>query len=100
MYPVRTRYRDSPYVRSIYGFTQSVEERIPTFTRALDTYFDAHFEAIIEEWQLLTDHEVRDLEKRIDKVTQEINTLYDQKSVLEKRAANLETEITALEGIE
>ena len=99
MYPAN-RYRGSSYVRSISGFTHSVEERIPTFTRTLDVYFDAHFEAIIEEWQLLTDYELRDLEKRIDTVTSEINNLYNQKSVLETRAAALQAEVEALEGVE
>lgn len=83
---------------SIYEFTEAVERRIPTFTRALDNYFDAHFEGIIEEWHLLTTNELSGLEKRLDLVTEEIDKLYNKKSVLEKRAQVVETEIAALEG--
>ena len=97
MYPVKPKHRDSPYVRDIYEFTHAVERRIPTFTKTLDRYFDAHFEGIIEEWQLLTEHGLRDLEKRLENVTVEINTLYSEKSALEKRASVLEVEVTALE---
>lgn len=96
MYPT-TRYQ-SPYMRSIYGFTRSVEERIPTLEKALDRYFDANFEAIIEEWQLLTDYELRDLEKRLDTVTGQIDNLYAKKTDIEKRAKTLDNEIKALEG--
>lgn len=96
MYPT-TRYQ-SPYVRSIYGFTRSVEERIPTLEKALDRYFDANFEAIIEEWQLLTDYELRDLERRLDSVTEQIDSLYTKKTDIEKRAKTLDKEITTLEG--
>lgn len=97
MYPVKPKYRDSPYMRDIYEFTHAVERRIPTFTKTLDRYFDAHFEGIIEEWQLLTEHGLRDLENRLENVTVEINKLYSEKSVLEKRASALEAEVTALE---
>ena len=98
MYPVRNRYRDSPYLQSIYGFTRSIEERIPTFARTLDRYLDSNFEAFIEEWQLLTDHELRNLESRLESVTREIDALYNKKPVIEGRALNLEKEIGELEG--
>ena len=97
MYPVRDRYSVSPYLRSVSEFAQSLERRIPTLTRTLDRYFDAHFEEIVEEWQLLTDFELRNLEHRVDKVTEEINQLFREKSVIEKRAAALEGEIKELE---
>ena len=96
MYPT-TRYR-SPYVRSIYGFTQSVEERIPSLERTLDKYFDANFEAIIEEWGLLTDYELQDLERRLTTVTEQIDDLYSKKETIEKRVAKLDKEMAALKG--
>jgi hypothetical protein len=98
MYPMETKERGSRYVRTLYELSQSVEDRIPTFNRSLDRYFDAHFEAIINEWQLLTDHDLYDLERRVDHVTEEIDRLYLHKSVLEKQAAKLEEEIQFLEG--
>ncbi|MBU7018713.1 MAG: hypothetical protein HXS44_14480 [Theionarchaea archaeon] len=97
MYPVQRKYRDSSYLKSVYEFTDALEERIPTFTRTLDEYFDAHFEVIIEEWQLLTDNELRDLEKRLDLLTEEIDRLYGGKSVLERRASTLQRELEELE---
>ncbi|MBU7043581.1 MAG: hypothetical protein HXS47_08320 [Theionarchaea archaeon] len=98
MYPMKTKERGSRYVRSLYELSQSVEERIPTFNRSLDRYFDAHFEAIIDEWQLLTDRDLRDLERRVDHVTEEIDRLYLHKSVLETQVAKLTEEITFFEG--
>ena len=98
MYPVRERYRGvSPYLRSVSEFAQSVERRIPTLTRSLDRYLDLHFEDIVEEWQLLTDFELRDLEKRVDKVTADIDRLYQKKSDIGQRAASLEAGIKEIE---
>ncbi|MBU6998095.1 MAG: hypothetical protein HXS41_04515 [Theionarchaea archaeon] len=100
MYPTTTRTRlgDSPYVRKVYELPSSLENRIPTFEKTLDVYFDAHFEEIISEWQLLTDHDLHDLESRLDTVTREITALYTQKSDLEKRAEALKKELEKLEG--
>lgn len=98
MYPMETRGRSSQYMRTLHELTHSVEERIPTFNRSLDRYFDVHFEAIINEWQLLTDHDLSELERRVDLVTEEVDRLYLHTSVLKKQAANLEEEIQFLEG--
>jgi hypothetical protein len=95
---METTKRGSRYARTLYELSQSVEERIPTFNRSLDRYFDAHFEAIINEWQLLTDHDLYEMERRVDRVTDEIDRLYLHKSVLEKQAAKLEEDIQFLEG--
>lgn len=98
MYPMETRGRGSQYMRTLYELTHSLEERVPTFNRSLDRYFDVHFEAIINEWQLLTDRDLSELERRVDLVTEEIDRLYLHKSVLEKQTAKLEEEIQFLEG--
>lgn len=95
MYPVRTRF--SGYRKSVYRTTHALEERIPTFAGRLDQYFDAHFEDIIEEWNLLTDRELRTLEKRLARVTEEINQVYNQKSDVEKRITALQTDLETLE---
>ena len=99
MYPVQRKYRDSRYLRSVYEATHSVEERIPTFSRTLDTYFDVNFEALIEEWQLVTDYELQDLEKKLDAITGAIDALYSAKSELEERASSLKKEIEELEEV-
>jgi hypothetical protein len=100
MYPTTTRTRlgDSPHVKRMYGLTSSLGDRIPTFERTLDVYFDAHFEDIINEWQLLTDSDLYDLEHRLDTVTKEITVLFTEKSNLERRAETLGKELEKLEG--
>ncbi|MGD2248367.1 MAG: hypothetical protein PVF58_08160 [Candidatus Methanofastidiosia archaeon] len=95
MYPVRTRF--NRYRKSIYGTTHSLEGRIPTFAGTLDRYFDVYFEDIIEEWELLTDRELRTLENRLTRVTDEINQVYTQKSDIEKRVMSLKAELDTLE---
>jgi chromosome segregation ATPase len=75
-----------------------VEERLPSLERALDKYFDANFEAIIDEWGLLTDYELQDLERRLTTVTEQIDDLYTKKTTIEKRVTTLDKEIAALEG--
>jgi hypothetical protein len=94
----RTRLRDSSYLRRMYGLTSSLEDRIPTFERTLDVYFDAHFEDIINEWQLLTNSDLQTLEHRLGTVTREITALYAEKSDLEKRAETLGKELEKLEA--
>ncbi len=94
MYPYR-KYFPSFEIPKLAGIT----DRLPTLSRTLDTYFDAHFDEIIEEWELLTDHELRSLEKRLETVTAEIDNLYREKPALEERALRLEKEIEALGGI-
>ncbi len=96
MYPVQNRLRGS-YWKGISAISR-LEERIPTLAGTLDSYFDENIEAIIEEWQLLTDYELKDLGKKLERVTEEINNLQTEKKTVEARAASLEAELTKLEG--
>lgn len=96
MYPVQNRLRDS-YFKGISSISR-LEERIPTLAGTLDRYFDENFEAIIEEWKLLTDYELKDLGKRLERVTEEINNLQTERKTVEARAASLEAELRKLEG--
>ena len=41
-----------------------LEQKLPTMDRSLDTYFDKNMEAIIEEWGLLVENDLLDLERR------------------------------------
>jgi uncharacterized protein YjbJ (UPF0337 family) len=66
--------------------------------KSLDTYFDKNMEAIIEEWGLLVENDMLELERRVNKVTGEINQLYSQKDVLNERVTKLDTLISRLEG--
>jgi hypothetical protein len=75
-----------------------LDQKLPTMDKSLDTYFDKNMEAIIEEWGLLVENDMIELERRVNKVTAEINQLYDQKEVISERVKKLDTVITSLEG--
>ena len=78
--------------------TGYLDQKLPTMDKSLDTYFDKNMEAIIEEWGLLVENDMLELERRINKVTGEINRLYSQKDVLNDRVTKLDTLISRLEG--
>jgi hypothetical protein len=75
-----------------------MDQTLPTMDKSLDTYFDKNMEAIIEEWGLLVENDMRELERRVDQVTTEIDQLYDHKDVIRERTTNLDAVITKLEG--
>ena len=75
----------------------TIESRIPTFDRSLDAYFDRHFAAIIEEWDLVTENDLAKLETRLERVSDEITGLYAGKMALESRVQALDALITSLE---
>jgi len=54
MYPVEFRQKFPVSWEGLTDLPQSFEERIPTLERRLDQYFEQHFQAILEEWDLLT----------------------------------------------
>ena len=66
--------------------------------KSLDTYFDKNMAAIIEEWGLLVENDLLDLERRVNNVTSEINRMYKNKDVISDRVKRLETIISNLEG--
>jgi predicted nuclease of restriction endonuclease-like RecB superfamily len=75
----------------------TIESHVPTFDKSLDAYFDQHFAAIIEEWDLVTESDLEKLENRITQVTDEISTLYTGRAVIEDRMQRLNDLITSLE---
>jgi hypothetical protein len=75
----------------------TIESRIPTLDKSLDTYFDQHFAAIIEEWDLVTESDLNRLESRLTRVTDEISSLYAGKVTIEARAKELDDLIASLE---
>jgi hypothetical protein len=76
----------------------SSEERLPTLEKRLDRYFDSHMEAIIEEWGLVTAHDLAVFEKRLEDVSREIQGLESEKSKLEKRASAIDAALREVEG--
>jgi hypothetical protein len=75
-----------------------MDQKLPTMDKSLDTYFDKNMEAIIDEWGLLVENDMLDLERRVNTVSAEINQLYDHKEVISERARKLDIAITKLEG--
>jgi hypothetical protein len=75
----------------------TIESRVPTFDKSLDAYFDQHFAAIIEEWDLVTGTDLDRLENRLAHVSDEITRLYAEKVAIEARAQRLDELISHLE---
>lgn len=75
----------------------NIDSRLPTFDKSLDAYFDQHFSAIIDEWDLVTDSDLQRLESRLTRVTTDISGLYAGKITIEARAKGLDDLITQLE---
>lgn len=82
---------DIPERSSSYG------ERLPTLEQRLDRYFDSHMEAIIEEWGLVTAHDLAVFERRLEDVSREINRFESGKSRLEKRASAVDAALKEME---
>ena len=102
MYPVINQNPDQQAIGDSFWdqfshLPGTIESRIPTFDRSLDAYFDAHFTAIIEEWDLVTESDLHRLEGRLARVTDEISNLYAGKMAIESRARALDSLITSLE---
>ncbi len=75
-----------------------LDQKLPTMDKSLDIYFDKNMEAIIEEWGLLVENDILDLQRRINKVTADINQLDNNKKVLSERVTKLDAFISNLEG--
>ncbi|HVP94234.1 MAG TPA: hypothetical protein VMS89_03590 [Methanoregulaceae archaeon] len=75
-----------------------LNDNLPTMDKSLDTYFEKNMEAIIQEWGLLVENDLLDFERRLNKVTDQVDHLYKQKNVLNERVARLDAQISKLEG--
>jgi hypothetical protein len=98
MYPFANKDEIPPQRYEFPDVTGYLQERVPTFERALDRYFDEHFEAIIAEWDLLRHDDLQVLERRIAAVTGEINALCRNRDVILERANRLDSIIHDLEA--
>lgn len=98
MYPVVNQNQSGYNLWDRFSeLSAGAESKLPTMDKTLDAYFDSTFASVIEEWELLTETDLHKLENRLASVTADIGTLYAEKSVLEKRAGNLDALITSLE---
>ena len=85
------------FTTEISGHSYSLEERLPTLEKRLDRYFDSHMRAIIEEWGLITAHDLAVLERRLEDVSREIKRFETGKERLEQRAFALDTALKEME---
>jgi len=90
--------KKSSFREGFASFPYSIESRLPTMDKSLDRYFDAHMSAIISEWGLITQNQLDEFDRRLTMVSGEIANLEKGRSRIEKRAADLEAGIKALEG--
>jgi hypothetical protein len=95
MYP--TLSKTSNYWHELGSMSESVIDSIPTLDRQLDNYFDRNAAAIIEEWGLVTDDDLRHLRMKLDYLSYEVGRLVVEKSSIEKRALSIKDAIVELE---
>jgi hypothetical protein len=75
------------------GATRSFEERMPSLDKSLDRYFSTHIDAIIQEWELLTENDLLSMEGRLKRITEEIGTLEQGHAGLRERALVLDASL-------
>ncbi len=87
-----------PFYKNLPDVPGFFERKLPTMDKTLDTYFDQNFEVIIEEWGLLHGDDLLNLERKLNRVTNEIQNLFNGKEGLKDRVKRLELTIAMLEG--
>jgi hypothetical protein len=102
MYPVINQNPDRNMIGDSFWDTfatlpGTIASHVPTFDKSLDAYFDQHFAAIIEEWDLVTESDLEKLENRLSRVSDEISSLYTGRATIEVRMKQLDDLITSLE---
>ncbi|HMK15390.1 MAG TPA: hypothetical protein VK450_00555 [Methanomicrobiales archaeon] len=100
MYQAETGQSFEPVQKSRFdfsGWTRGVEERIPSLDKSLDRYFDQYMDAIVQEWELLTEFDLNGMEGRLKRITEEIGKLEAGHAVLKERAHVLDDSLNALE---
>jgi predicted nuclease with TOPRIM domain len=102
MYQAETGYPMEPVEKhkwyDVSGWTQSVEDRMPSLDKSLDRYFTQYMESIVQEWELLTEPDLLRLEGRLKKIAGELNQLEKDHAVLAERAKALDASVKELEG--
>ena len=94
----RLTRRSREYWNELSEMSGSVAESIPTLDRQLDSFFHRNADAIIEEWDLVTDEDLAHIQRSIDYLSHELNRLAASKNNLEKRVMNLKSAIYPLEA--
>ena len=90
-------YAPRDYFGEITGTFSDLPQKIPTIEGSLDRYFEMHFTDIIEEWGLLTDRDLQDLDRRLATLSGEIDRLSTVRASLNARVKGLTDDIATLE---
>jgi len=89
---------NKPFYKNLPDVKGYLEQKLPSMDRSLDAYLDKNFEAIIEEWGLLREDDMIEIERRLNHVTEEINRLSAERTGIVDRAGELEVLVSRLEG--
>ncbi|MDD1719933.1 MAG: hypothetical protein LUQ25_07735 [Methanoregulaceae archaeon] len=90
---------NKPFWKEMPDVAGYVGRKLPTLDRSLDSYLDRNFEAIIEEWGLLREDDIIELERRLDRITEDVTRLSTGKTALADRAERLAIMISGLEEV-
>ncbi len=93
-----TTTKKSSFSSSVKAIPSTVDSWLPTMDKSLDKYFDSHMAAIIQEWGLITEPYLDELEHRLAVVHTDLLKLEKGRTRLEKRAEDLDAGIRELEG--
>lgn len=93
----QTLSRTGDYWHELSQMSESFADSIPTFDKQLDSFFDRNAGAVIEEWGLVTDDDLRHLRMKLEFLSYEVGRLVVEKSSIEKRVLALRTAIEDLE---
>ncbi|ABD41547.1 hypothetical protein Mhun_1827 [Methanospirillum hungatei JF-1] len=83
---------------NLSSFETRATSQVPTFDRTLDSYFDRNFEAIVEEWGLITEADLHEYARRLEFLSYEVGRLYAMKDLFKSRADSIEKAIEELEA--
>jgi len=83
---------------SLAAIPRYFDEKMPSMDKDLDRYFDQNLPAVIEEWGLVTAVHLDNFERRLTRVTTQIDNLAKDRILIEKRADALDKELKKLEG--
>ncbi|PWR72427.1 hypothetical protein ACKUB1_02705 [Methanospirillum stamsii] len=84
--------------QNLTSYQTNISERVPTFDRKLDSFFERNFETIIDEWGLVTETDIKGYEQKLDFLSYEVGRLFTEKDNLKKRADSIEKAISDLEA--
>lgn len=95
IYQTVPRTRD--YWHELSEMSESFVDSIPNFDKRLDSFFYWNAEAIIDEWELLTDDDLQHLGKKLDYLLYEVDRLVVERSNFERRVHTIRSAIEDME---